>query len=47
MAEPETIPDWLYSDPKKAIWTVQDAKGQDIETTRIIVEQIKIKVNEL
>lgn len=44
MAEPETIPDWLRSNPKTIIWTIQDAKDQDLETTRRIVEQIKEKV---
>ena len=47
MAEPETIPEWLLDNPKTEIWTIKDAKDQDIKTTREIVEQIKIKVNTL
>jgi protein-tyrosine-phosphatase len=47
MAEPETIPDWLKNNPKTEVWTIQDAKDQDIETTRKIVEQIKSKVSVL
>ena len=47
MAEPESIPDWLKSHPKTEIWDIQDAKGQDIETTRKIVNQIQERVNRL
>jgi arsenate reductase (thioredoxin) len=47
MAEPETIPDWLKNNPKAEIWTIEDAKDQDIETTRKIVQQIKSKVSVL
>ena len=44
MAEPKTIPDWLRDSPKTEIWTIQDAKDQDIETTRRIVGEIEEKV---
>lgn len=47
MAEPESIPDWLRDDPKTIIWTIQDAKNQDLETTRRIVKIIKEKVVQL
>jgi protein-tyrosine-phosphatase len=47
MAEPETIPEWLNNHPKTAIWTIQDPKGQDVETTRIIVRQIKERIRTL
>lgn len=47
MAEPETIPHWLQNSSKTEIWTIQDAKDQDMETTRKIVEQIKSKVSAL
>ena len=44
MAEPETIPEWLRNNPKTELWTVQDAKGESIETTRRIVQEIKDRV---
>jgi arsenate reductase len=47
MAEPETIPDWLSNSPKTEMWTIQDAKDQNLETTRKIVEQIKSKISVL
>jgi protein-tyrosine-phosphatase len=47
MAEPETIPDWLANHPKVELWTVKDAKNQDLETTRIIALEIKKLVHGL
>jgi arsenate reductase len=47
MAEPDTIPEWLKNDPKTELWEVPDVKGQDIKTTRKILEQIKELVNSL
>jgi len=47
MAEPETIPEWLASNPKTVIWTIEDAKGQSLEKTRNIALQIRSKVETL
>jgi hypothetical protein len=47
MAEPETIPDWLANHPKVELWTVKDAKNQDLETTRTIALEIKKLVHGL
>jgi protein-tyrosine-phosphatase len=47
MTEPETIPDWLRANQKTEIWTITDAKDQNIEKTREIAAAIKIKVQEL
>lgn len=47
MAETKTIPDWLRDNSKTEIWTIQDPKDQDIETTRRIVGQIEEKVRSL
>jgi len=47
MAEPENIPQWLKNNPKTEIWTIKDAKGQDLNTTRVIAGQIKDRVARL
>jgi len=47
MAEPESIPNWLGSNPKTIVWTIQDPKDQDIDTTRKIVNIIHSKIKEL
>lgn len=47
MAEPENIPGWLKDNPKTIVWTIQDPKDQDVDTTRKIVNIIKTKINEL
>lgn len=47
MAEPETIPKWLKGDPKTVLWDIPDVKGEDIDTTRKIFEEIKKRVNSL
>lgn len=44
MAEPDTIPEWLRDNAKTEIWTIADPKGQDMDTTRGIVGQIKDRV---
>lgn len=45
MAEPETIPEWLLSNDKTVLWDVSDPKGQSLERTREIVEDIRAKVD--
>jgi len=47
MAEPDTIPEWLSSDERFEFWLVNDPKGQDLSTTRQIVNEIKEKVDKL
>ncbi|MBC7869083.1 hypothetical protein H7X69_02815 [Candidatus Saccharibacteria bacterium] len=47
MAEQKTIPDWLRDNSKTEVWTIQDPKDQDIETTRKIVREIEEKVKSL
>jgi len=47
MAELKTVPDWLLNNPKTIIWPVEDLKGKTPEQTRVIVTQIKDKVEEL
>ncbi len=44
MAELNTMPEWLKDSQKTEIWTIQDAKDQDIETTRRIVNEIEDKI---
>ena len=47
MAEHDTVPEWLSKDTRAEFWTVNDPKGQDIDTTRRIVHEIEAKVNQL
>jgi protein-tyrosine-phosphatase len=47
MAEKDTVPEWLFQDKRSVFWTVNDPKGQDVPTTRRIVNEIKQKVDEL
>lgn len=47
MAESETWPEWLKSDPRVVHWKIQDTKGQDVATTRRIVHEIDEKVKDL
>lgn len=47
MAEKDTVPEWLFHDKRSVFWTINDPKGQDIPTTRRIVNEIKKKVDEL
>jgi protein-tyrosine-phosphatase len=47
MAELETIPKWLLHDPRAVFWKVNDPKGQDTDTTRRIVHEIKQKIDTL
>lgn len=47
MAEHNTIPEWLFDDKRVELWLVDDPKGQDISTTRRIVQEIKQKVDSL
>ncbi|MEN9605061.1 MAG: hypothetical protein RJB39_746 [Candidatus Parcubacteria bacterium] len=41
MAEPETIPEYLQNNPHMTYWEVEDPKGQSLERTREIPEQIR------
>ena len=47
MAEEDTIPEWLKKEPKATVWTIQDPKNQDVETTRSIVNQLSDLVRAL
>jgi protein-tyrosine-phosphatase len=47
MAEPETIPEWLASNPKTLIWTIEDAKDKPMDKTREIAFEIKKRVEKL
>lgn len=47
MAEKNTVPEWLFQDERSVFWTIHDPKGQDLQTTRRIVGEIKQKVDEL
>lgn len=47
MAERDTVPEWLLQDSRADFWTVDDPKGQDIPTTRRIVQEIQAKVETL
>lgn len=47
MAESHEIPQWLKDDRKTEIWDIQDAKNQDLKTTRRIFDQIKQKIDVL
>lgn len=47
MAERNTWPEWLENDKRVIHWQVDDPKGQDIDTTRRIVHQIKEKLGTL
>lgn len=47
MAELDTMPEWLADHPKTTIWTIQDPKGQDLHTTRLIVNQLRELVQTL
>ncbi len=44
MAEPETIPAWLDEDSRTLRWIVDDPKGQDEATTRMIVCRIEREI---
>ena len=41
MAEPDTVPDWLRTDPKTELWTVPDPKGTSAEGHTAIREEIR------
>ena len=41
MAEPETVPEWLRSDPKTEMWTVLDPKGPGVTMARKAREDIR------
>ena len=47
MAEPQTIPAWLSSNPKYEYWEVTDIKGQPIEIARKLRDEIRAKVENL
>ena len=47
MAEKETWPEWLKHSSRVTYWEMLDTKGQDIDTTRRVVNQIQEKVKEL
>lgn len=47
MAERDTVPEWLFKDERSVFWAVDDPKGQDVPTTRRIVNEIKQKIDEL
>jgi protein-tyrosine-phosphatase len=47
MAERETVPEWLFQDKRVEFWTINDPKGQDMDTTRRIVHEIEAKVSKL
>ena len=47
MAEKETVPNWLLNDSRTCYWKIDDPKGQDIMTTRRIVNEIKARVDSL
>ena len=47
MAEPETVPEWLFNDTRAEFWKIDDPKGQDEETTRRIVAEVQSVVDSL
>lgn len=47
MAERETVPEWLFSDPRAEFWTIDDPKNQDYDTTRRIVGEVRAHVESL
>lgn len=47
MAEEETWPEWLKTDPRLIHWKIQDPKFQDESTTQGIVDQVAARVAEL
>lgn len=47
MAELDTVPEWLLSDKRAIFWTIDDPKGQDMQTTRRIVQEVKQNVDTL
>lgn len=47
MADPDTIPAWLSTDPRYEYWEIEDPKGQSIEKVREIRNQILKHVNTL
>ncbi len=46
MAEPTNIPSWLEASPKFEYWDVADMKGQDLNTTRKLGDQIQKLIQE-
>lgn len=44
MAEPETWPEWLKHDDRVTYWNILDTKGQDLATTRRVVNEIHKKL---
>lgn len=40
MAEEETWPEWLKTDPRVVHWKIQDPKHQDVATTQRIVDEV-------
>ena len=47
MAQKETVPEWLFNDPRMTYWPVTDTYLQDEPTTRAIVQQIAANVDQL
>lgn len=47
MAEEETWPEWLRSDPRVIHWKIQDPKFQNEATTQAIVDQVAAKIDTL
>ncbi len=44
MAEEETWPEWLKTDPRLVHWKIQDPKFQDPSTTQRIVDEVAANV---
>jgi hypothetical protein len=47
MAESDTVPEWLSSNPKAITWIIEYAKDKSLEKTREIALEIKSKVEDL
>ena len=46
MAQPETWPEWLRTDPRVTYWEVEDTLGHDVPTTRRIVKEIEAQIDD-
>lgn len=45
MAQRETVPEWLWKDPRMEYWEVTDTLNQDAPTTRAIVRHIESNID--
>jgi protein-tyrosine-phosphatase len=47
MAKPADTPEWLLKSPKYVFWDVKDPRGQDLQTTKEVRDEIKARIENL